>query len=331
LLIDWLELLNNAPNVSKRTERLAQVQILLKAQVVQSGGTVAQLKNGKERWWWYDSNELLQARLILAVLNDNAWQDELPLLVRGLAMRQQQGHWQGTQSNLWGGFVLKRFNENYPAVTGVTNAQLGQQQEQFSWPATTATTALAQTENNANEADLTLIWPSQASTLTVTHQGTGKPWLRVSAAGRLPITQAVDKGFSLSKKIVAVRQKIAGEWHIGDVMRVELNAYSRQDMGWVVVNDPIPAGAVLLGRGLKRDSQLLDSGSNNWWPVYVEYAADAYRAYYDYLPYKATWTNSYTVRLNQAGTFKLPATRIEAMYAPDVYGLKPNDDLVVKP
>ncbi len=331
LLIDWLELLNNAPNIAKRAEKLAQVQQLLKAQITQSGGTIAQLNDGKERWWWYDSNELLQARLILAVLHDKAWQDELPLLVRGLTMRQQQGHWQGTQSNLWAGFVLKRFNENYPAVTGVTKAQLAQQQTQFAWPTTTATTAVEQSENNANTPDFTLVWPTQACTLTVSHQGTGKPWLRVSAAARVPVTKAVDKGFTITKNAVAVSQKVKGEWHVGDVMRIELNAYSRQDMGWVVVNDPIPAGAVLLGRGLKRDSQLLDVGSNGWWPVYVEYAADAYRAYYDYLPYKAAWTNSYTVRLNQAGTFKLPATRIEAMYAPDVYGLKPNDDLVVKP
>ena len=128
-----------------------------------------------------------------------------------------------------------------------------------------------------------------------------------------------------------ITQKVKGEWHIGDVLRVELNAYSQQDMGWVVVNDPIPSGAVLLGRGLKRDSQLLDTGTNKWWPVYVEYAADAYRAYYEYLPYKASWQNSYTLRLNQAGEFQLPATRVEAMYAPDVYGLKPNDVMVVKP
>jgi len=49
------------------------------------------------------------------------------------------------------------------------------------------------------------------------------------------------------------------------------------------------------------------------------------------LPYEAKWQSAYTVRLNQAGTFKLPATRVEAMYAPDVYGLKPNNVMVVKP
>ena len=61
-----------------------------------------------------------------------------------------------------------------------------------------------------------------------------------------------------------------------------------------------------------------------------EYAADAYRAYYQYLPSNTKWQSAcHTVRLNQAGTFKLPATRVEAMYAPDVYGLSPNKDIEV--
>ena len=94
--------------------------------------------------------------------------------------------------------------------------------------------------------------------------------MRISAAARLPITKTINKGFSITKTLVPVTQKVKGEWHIGDVMRIELNAYSQQDMGWVVVNDPIPSGAVLLGRGLKRDSQLLDAGTNKWWPVYVD-------------------------------------------------------------
>jgi hypothetical protein len=66
-------------------------------------------------------DELLQARLLLAVLDDKNWQVEVPLLVRGLLRRQQNGHWQGTQSNLWGGFVVKRFNDNMAHVTGTSS------------------------------------------------------------------------------------------------------------------------------------------------------------------------------------------------------------------
>ena len=38
---------------------------------------------------------------------------------------------------------------------------------------------------------------------------------------------------------------------------------------------------------------------------------------------------AYTVRLNNAGDFALPPTRVEAMYAPDVFGELPNARLQV--
>jgi len=37
----------------------------------------------------------------------------------------------------------------------------------------------------------------------------------------------------------------------------------------------------------------------------------------------------YTIRLNNAGEFSLPATRVEAMYAPEVFGEVPNAKVVV--
>jgi len=43
--------------------------------------------------------------------------------------------------------------------------------------------------------------------------------------------------------------------------------------------------------------------------------SDSYRAYYRLVP-RGTWSVGYTVRLNNAGTFELPATRTKVMYAP---------------
>ncbi|PTQ90161.1 alpha-2-macroglobulin family protein [Agitococcus lubricus] len=331
LLIDYLELLQHAPNLSQRKERLAEVENLLRSKIKQMGGTYAILENDRARWWWYDSQSLLQARLILAILNQAQWQQELPLLVRGLVRQQQQGHWYSTQANLWAGFVLTRFNETSEVITGQTQLTLAAQQQRYQWPISQANDVLQQQAQQAKASAVVFDWPTNNTNLTVTHEGQGKPWLRVSTAARIPITQAMNRGYSIQKNLVPVTQKVKGEWHVGDVARVELRMDAGQDMGWVVVNDPIPAGATLLGRGLKRDSQLLNNSANDWWPVYVEYAADAYRAYYQYLPYKATWQSSYVVRFNQAGVFKLPATRVEAMYAEDVFGLSPNADIEVKP
>jgi len=37
------------------------------------------------------------------------------------------------------------------------------------------------------------------------------------------------------------------------------------------------------------------------------------------------------VRLNNPGKFDLPATRVEALYAPEMFGESPNEGVQVKP
>jgi uncharacterized protein YfaS (alpha-2-macroglobulin family) len=103
-------------------------------------------------------------------------------------------------------------------------------------------------------------------------------------------------------------------------------------MTWVVVEDPIPAGASLLGSGLGRDSKILtkDQKRKGWvWLAFEERRFDMFRAYYRFVP-KGKWSLEYTVRLNNPGTFYLPATRVEAMYAPEMFGELPNEQVTVE-
>jgi uncharacterized protein YfaS (alpha-2-macroglobulin family) len=104
-------------------------------------------------------------------------------------------------------------------------------------------------------------------------------------------------------------------------------------MTWVVVSDPIPAGSTVLGSGLGGDSTLMTKGekSRGWaWPVFTERTFTAYRAYYDYVA-KGPWSLEYTVRLNTSGSFDLPETRVEALYAPEMFGETPNAGLTINP
>jgi hypothetical protein len=66
-------------------------------------------------------------------------------------------------------------------------------------------------------------------------------------------------------------------WKRGDLVRVHLKIEAQTDMTWVVVNDPIPAGASHLGTGLSRDSAIATSGEkidteSFVWPIYSERA-----------------------------------------------------------
>ena len=113
-------------------------------------------------------------------------------------------------------------------------------------------------------------------------------------------------------------------------MRLELEAQS--DMAWVVVEDPVPGGATILGSGLGGQSPLLtreERREGYAWPAFEERRFDSFRAYYRYVP-KGRWVVEYTVRLNNPGTFLLPATRVEAMYAPEMFGESPNAPVAVE-
>ncbi|MDE2430968.1 MAG: hypothetical protein KGM99_19790, partial [Burkholderiales bacterium] len=145
-------------------------------------------------------------------------------------------------------------------------------------------------------------------------------------------------GFRIKKTWTPVVQKVAGKYNRGDVFRINIDVDAQTDMSWVVVSDPIPAGSSVLGSGLGRDSEIANTepasasaekDRGNAWPAYEEHSFEAYRSYFQYVP-KGKFSLSYTVRLNNAGDFHLPATRVEAMYAPEMFGESPNAALSVK-
>jgi uncharacterized protein YfaS (alpha-2-macroglobulin family) len=133
-----------------------------------------------------------------------------------------------------------------------------------------------------------------------------------------------------------VGQKTPGRWTRGDVVRVHLSIDAQSDFSWVVVDDPIPAGATILGSGLGRDSSLMTAGERSegdgWWcpcRAFTERTQLAYRDYFQYVP-KGKVEIEYTLRLNQDGEFAMPPTRVEAMYAPESFAELPHEILRVE-
>ena len=113
----------------------------------------------------------------------------------------------------------------------------------------------------------------------------------------------------------------------GDVLRIALEVNASADMTWVAITDPIPGGATILGGGLGRDSEIATSGEKKaggpGWAAFEERSFESFRSYYEYLP-KGVVKMEYTVRLNNVGEFSLPPSRVEALYAPEMFGEAPN-------
>ncbi|MFX4512818.1 hypothetical protein ABTA89_19580, partial [Acinetobacter baumannii] len=63
-------------------------------------------------------------------------------------------------------------------------------------------------------------------------------------------------------------------------------------------------------------------------PAYVERRNDTWRAYYGWVP-RGAFSASYMLRLNGAGRFNLPPSRVEAMYSPAIRAQLPLDTMTV--
>jgi uncharacterized protein YfaS (alpha-2-macroglobulin family) len=140
-------------------------------------------------------------------------------------------------------------------------------------------------------------------------------------------------GYKIARTVTPVQQKSPDKWSRGDVARVHLEIDAQNDMTWVVVNDPVPGGSTILGKGLGRDSTMLTKKEKEkGWAseVFREHTFEGLKIYFDYV-WKGRFTVEYTVRLNNEGTFNLPQTRVEALYSPEMFGEIPNRTMEIVP
>lgn len=346
-VIDWLNILKRVADVPQREQRMAEANQVLRSRLSFQGTKLVFSTEKDDYWWWLMTNgDVNTARLMLAVMDDPAWKDDMGRLANGFIARQQKGAWHTTTANLWGGLALDKFSAKFEAtpVAGVTKATLAAAAASVAsvdWgkvdrvKTTDAAGAPNQTTffgapaspGNLRNNSMFLPWGSAAKdTLTVTHQGPGKPWLTLQSIAAIQLKAPFNAGYQIKKTITPVEQAVKGIYTRGDVIRISLEVSASADMTWVVISDPVPGGATILGGGLGRDSEIATSGEKKTgvgWPAFEERSFEAFRSYYEYLP-KGVVKMEYTVRLNNVGDFALPPSRVEAMYAPEMFGESPN-------
>lgn len=323
-VLDWLNLLSRTPGIRDAAARRAQAEQVLRARLDFQATTLGfSTERSDYLWWLMVSADTNAGRAILSLLDAPAWRDDLPRLVRGALGRQREGRWSTTPANAWGVLALEKFAQRFEAepVGGVTASRLGASRQSLEWGAA------------PEGGSLDHPWASGPADLTLTHEGTGRPWGTVHSRAAIPLREPLSSGYRIERTVTPVAQARPGAWSRGDVARVRLEVEAQSDMTWVVVRDPIPAGAGILGTGLGGDSPLLTRGERRqgWvWPAFEERTLDSFRAYYAFVP-QGRWAVEYTVRFHNPGLFSLPPTRVEALYAPEMFGEVPNAPVRVEP
>jgi uncharacterized protein YfaS (alpha-2-macroglobulin family) len=351
-VIDWLNILKRVQDVPQRQQRIDEANNVLKGRLSYQGTRLVFSTERDDYWWWLMTNgDVNTARLLLTALDDPAWKDETAKLANGFIGRQQNGAWHTTTANLWGGLALEKFSKQFEStpVAGITAANLGATKAKVDWskveriktsdasgaPNQTTAFGAPAAPGNLRNNGMFIPWPASSTardTLLVTQSGSGKPWLTLQSVAAVQLKAPLAAGYAIKKTITPVEQAVKGIYTRGDVLRVSLEVNASADMTWVAITDPIPGGATILGSGLGRDSQIATQGekrSGTGWPAFEERSFEAFRSYYEYLP-KGVLKMEYTVRLNNVGDFALPPSRVEALYAPEMFGEAPNAKVKVE-
>ena len=322
-VLDWraIQKRSTAPEAPKL---VAEADQILRSRLNLQGTTMG-FSTDKTDWlWWLMVSEDVNAiKLVLTTMDDAPWKPDMARMLRGALGRQDHGHWDLTTANAWGRLMQEKFVREYEngEVAGETTATLGQDKKTIDWASA------------PKGGSMLLSWPEGKKQLAIKHEGRGAPWATVQSLAALPLKAPLSSGYKIERTVTPVTQKTPGVWARGDVARVHLKISAQADMTWVVVDDPVPGGAAVLGSGLGRDSALETQGEQDtgWvWPTFQERSFGAFRSYYEYVP-KGDFTVEYTVRFNNAGNFGLPPTRVEAMYSPEMFGELPNANVEVRP
>lgn len=303
-LVEWYQIHKWEKAIPQRDQKLAQIEQLLRSRFYFSGKRLQLQDENRERlsWLMRDSEGSI-LRLILATLSSPQWQSDVPRLYQGVLARQKGGAWMMTSDNAWGALTMRKVNEVYSKekVQGHLEVTFDSQKVDHDW---------AQSKVKSYE----LPWRQNQGTVRWQQKGVGKPWISISVKTSTPVTKPLFAGFNVVKTIVPVEQKIKGVWSVGDVAKVQLQIQPKAPQSWVVVEDPIPAGASIL---------------QSSWATSVERKEDLIRFYFSWFESQGE-TVEYTIRFNQVGKYNLPVTRVESMYSPDLFAELPESQWTVQ-
>jgi alpha-2-macroglobulin len=316
ILAEWLVTIDRTKGANKALRDAAEA--ILRQRIVYEGTRLDLTDKANAPWWMMSSGDEMAIKALGAILGRPGWTADEPKMMVGTAARQQRGHWDTTTANAWGAVTARKFAKLYPAsaITGITSMTLAGQTLTHGWPRV------------SDVKPMQFSLPATQSPLILNHVGAG-PWATVSVKAAVPLRAPLFAGYRIKKELIAVEQAKKGSWTQGDVMKVRLTIDAGAGRNWVVVNDPVPPGATIMGNIGGQSQQLAATAtSSGAYPSYVERGNDGWRGYYEWAP-EGQFTVEYVVRINGTGQFNLPPTRVEAMYSPEIRGQLPNGSFSV--
>jgi hypothetical protein len=193
--------------------------------------------------------------------------------------------------------------------------------------------------DKANRLEITRLPPADGQT------GEGRLYYSAYLRYFLPVedVKALSRGIVVGRQYspVDAPEEWVSEAVVGDVIKVKLTIVAPNDLHYVVVEDPLPAGCEGVDQSLKTTSVVGESpelervddwdrwGWGWWWFSHTEMRDEKVALFATYLP-KGTYEYTYLMRASVPGEFLTMPTLVYEMYFPEVFGRSDGGKFVVK-
>ena len=286
-------------------------------------------ESSEDRWNW---NTDTRSTAIILDTFARLWpQSELaPNIVRWLMVARQGSHWETTQETVW-------------ALIGLTDwmAATGELDANYTWRfefngqsyAQGAVSPETVRQSQVITIDVQQLLRDVVNRFTfIRSAGAGRLYYTAHLTAYLPVEEIapLSRGVIVSRRYLDASGNPITEGRVGDVITVEVTIIAPNDLYYVVVEDPFPAGAEAVDVSLLTESVLgerpvikpddpLAKGWGWWWFSQTDLRDEKAVLFADVLP-RGTYQYTYQIRLGTVGRFRVIPTVAREFYFPEVYG-----------
>lgn len=289
----------------------------------------------------------------------------IPKVVTGLLAHRTAGRWNNLQENTFILLALKQYFDKFENQTPafVANVWLG---ERF---AGSESFTDRSTDRVAINVPTEALLSTGNSTLTLSKEGAGRMYYRLGltyAPANLQL-DALDRGFVVNRTYEAidnpaeVTRDAKGVWHVkaGARVRVKLTLVAESQRTHVALIDPLAAGLEIVNADLANaaspplpevqpnamvkdgngsgDAAVTSNVANGspvgfWWGRWFDHKNtrdDRAEVFATLLP-AGTYDYSYIAKATTPGSFVVPPSRAEEIYAPETFGRSGSATMVIE-
>lgn len=303
----------------------------------------------EESWldYWNWNTDTRTTAIVLAAMIQIDPQNTLNAnAVRWLMNHRTGGHWATTQETAWTLIGLSNWMINTGELKAAYNYAVALNGERLGegWQKASAETLRETTKLSVDIANLLT---KGINRLTIARtDGPGNLYYTAHLEVNLPVekVQALDRGIVISHSYYhpSDRQTVINQATKGDIILSRLTIVVPNDLHYVLIDDPLPAGLEAVDPSLitspqttapptyENQDELFNNGWGWWYFDHVELRDEKIVISTSYLP-AGTYIYTYKVRASTPGEFRVIPPSAQEFYFPEVYGRGDGCLFVVKP